>query len=112
MALLMEYKWWILLTSESIAWLATLYMAYARYLLLSKVQFYISGSIAIITGYFPHITLGIIDYFKQGELKPFSLVIIILIILGVTIFKKYLIQIDNSIKMWAEEKYIVRKGKG
>ncbi|WP_064091532.1 hypothetical protein [Rossellomorea aquimaris] len=104
MTLLMEYKWLILLISETLAWVATIYMAYARYWLESKLQVIISGAIAVITGYIPHVLLGILDYLEHGKLQIFTLCVILLLIFGITICNKYLIIIDKSIKVWLKRK--------
>lgn len=104
MSILLEYKWVILVTSETVAWIATFYMGYARYWLQSKFQFIVSGAIAIITGYFPHITLAVLDYLKFREFQFFSVFVFLLLVLGVTVFKKYIKQIDKWIQEWANKK--------
>jgi hypothetical protein len=103
MIFLLEYKWWILGISETIAWLATFYICLARYWLKSKLQFFLFGGIAVITGYSPHITLIILDYIKYGEVHFFSVFVLTLLLLGVTVFKKYLMLIDKSIQQWANK---------
>ncbi|WP_442596691.1 hypothetical protein [Neobacillus sp. D3-1R] len=108
---LMEYKWWILLLSEIIAWLATIYMCFARYWLQSKTQFIIWGTVAIITGYFPHITLLILDFLKYGTFHFFSIFVVILLLLGLTIFKKYIVLLDKWIQDWANKSRVNQKEK-
>jgi hypothetical protein len=105
MSFLIEYKWWVLLISETVAWIATFYMAYSRYWRRSNFQFIVSGAIAIITGYVPHITLGILDYLKYNEIHFFSGFVLLLLLLGVTVLKKYVVKIDNKIKDWANKKH-------
>jgi hypothetical protein len=105
-SLLMANKWWILLISETVAWIATFYMAYARYWIKSNFQFIVSGAVAIITGYVPHITLGILDYLKYDKINLFNGFVLVLLILGITVFKKYVVEIDNKIKDWANKKHL------
>lgn len=109
MTQLIEYKWWILLLSEIIAWIATFYMCFARYWLQSKMQFLIAGGIALITGYAPHIVLVILDFLKYGRFQFFSLFVVILLLLGFTLFKKYIVWVDKWIQVWANRKRIIQK---
>ncbi len=102
--LLLEYKWWLLLIFETTAWLATIYMIFARYWLSSNLQFYLSSAVALITGYVPHITLAIMDYQQTGTLNLFPIFIIILLVLGFVFGKVYINRLDRLIKSWAVNK--------
>ncbi|MEH7097790.1 hypothetical protein [Neobacillus vireti] len=98
--LLIEYKWTILIICETAAWLTTFYMLYARYWLKSKIQFYIFGAFAIITGYVPHLTIGILDFIRFQKLDGFTMFIIILFIFGFTFGKKLVTKMDLRIQNW------------
>ncbi|MBT2641706.1 hypothetical protein J7I80_05685 [Bacillus sp. ISL-41] len=104
MEFLITYKWLILISFEAFAWLATFYMFYARYWLQSHTQFLLSLTLAGLTGYVPHITLGILDYINSGKISFFIISIITILIIGATLGKKYIKQIDQSIQQWAIQK--------
>ncbi|MCM3574190.1 hypothetical protein M3172_13420 [Mesobacillus subterraneus] len=104
MEFLITYKWLILISFETFAWLATFYMFYARYWLQSHAQFLIALTLAGLTGYVPHITLGVLDYINTGKISFFIISIITLLIIGATLGKKYIIKIDQSIHQWAIQK--------
>lgn len=103
LSLLIDYKWQILIISESTAWIATFYMLYARYWLNSSIQFYIFGGISIVTGYFPHIVIGILDFIRFQQLDNFTLVIIFLFVFAFTLGKKVVIKIDFGMKNWVNK---------
>jgi hypothetical protein len=100
---LIDYKWVILITCETTTWLATLYMLYARYWLKPKIQFYISGVIAIVTGYFPHIFIGVLDFIETQRLDSFTFVIILLFIFAFTYRKKVVTKVDLGIQRWVNK---------
>jgi len=100
-SILLEYKWWILLSCELIAWAATFYMFYAMYWLKSNLQFIIAGLVALLTGYVPHITLAFADFLKYREINSFLVVVVILFVFGITIGRKYISKIESKIKNWA-----------
>lgn len=96
--ILIDYKWAILIVCELTAWLTTFYMLYARYWLKSNLQFYIFGAISLITGYFPHLFIGILNIVKFQKVDSFTIVIVILFILGITFGKKLVAKIDIGIQ--------------
>lgn len=104
MNILLEYKWFILISCEIIAWLATFYMFYARYWLGSKLKFIISTVITILAGYIPHIGIGIMNFIQYRELDGFTLVIIGLFIFGFIFGKKLVIKMDRAVQTWVANK--------
>ena len=104
MQLLIENKWAILIVCETTAWLTTFYMLYARYWLKSNIQFYIFGAIAIVTGYLPHVLIGILNIIKFQKLDGFTIVIILLFIFAFSLGKKVVSKMDSGIQKWVNKR--------
>ncbi|WP_338449603.1 hypothetical protein R4Z09_26080 [Niallia oryzisoli] len=109
LSILLDYKWQILIVSETTAWIATFYMLYARYWLNSSLQFYLTGAVAIVTGYFPHIIIGILNYIHFQKLDTFTLVIILLFLFAFTFGKKVVLKMDKGIQNWVNHKRKIEK---
>jgi hypothetical protein len=103
-ALLIEYKWVLLFSSELIAWIATFYMFLARYWFESKLLFIIFAMIAGFTGYVPHIVLAAIDYYFTKEVNFFPFVIALILLLGIILTKKYMMKIDQAVMKWVQKR--------
>lgn len=91
---IMEYKWLILILSETISWIGTFYAAYARYWINSSIHFKIAGLIILIVDYIPQTILAVFNYLEKSKIDIFTFSTILLLIL-VLIFGK---KIDNKLK--------------
>jgi uncharacterized membrane protein len=101
MTLLLEYKWFILIGFEVLAWASTFFLFYARYRLQSDVWFKVATVLFVVTGVIPQVTMGIMNYMIKRELDLYTLVIILLILYGATIGKKQVKKLD----IWAQKKF-------
>ena len=79
-------------------------MFFSRYWLNSKIQFIIATVAAGITGYLPDILLAIINYIYYKKIDFFILFVIVIIILGIILERKYLARVDNFLSNWFAEK--------
>lgn len=104
MQFIIENKWLIIISSETIAWIFTIFMAYSRYWLQSNFLFSVSTVVAVFTGWVVHITIPILEAIHLGGLKAvlqskdallFDGFIILLFILGFVFGKKYVKKIDD-----------------
>lgn len=102
--LLLSYKWWILAASETIAWVATFYMFYAKYWLKSDIQFKVATAIAGITGYVPHISLAVYNYYKTREIDVFLIVILVLVAAGIFLWHKFESKLEKKMQEWSSRK--------
>lgn len=100
MNLVVANKWLILMVLEILAWVATLFLLYARYQLKSKIWFRVATGLVLVTGVIPQVTLGIVNYTATQEVDLFTLVIVVLIIYGMTLGKKQIKQLDA----WVQKK--------
>ncbi|MGG2091001.1 hypothetical protein ABFY59_29400 [Priestia aryabhattai] len=107
--LLLLYKWWILAASEVIAWIATFYMFYARYWMKSNVQFKVATAIAGITGYVPHISLAIYNYYTTRKVDIFLIAILLFVGVGVILWHPIERKLEKKIKELALRKEINRQ---
>ena len=98
---ILENKWIILLIMEVIAWLATLFMFYARYRMQSVLWFKIGTALFALTGVIPQVLLGIINFIVLQELDLFTIVIVLLILYGFTLGRKQIQRLDA----WAQVKF-------
>ncbi|QJW45403.1 hypothetical protein HA075_05995 [bacterium BFN5] len=94
-------KWLILMVLEMLAWVATLFLLYARYQMKSRIWFRVATGLVLVTGVIPQVTLGIVNYTATQEVDLFTLVIVVLIIYGMTLGKKQIKQLDA----WAQKKF-------
>lgn len=101
MTFLIEYKWFILIGLEVLAWSSTFFLFYARYRLQSNFWFKVATVLFAITGVIPQVIMGIINFVIKRELDVFTSVIILLIIYGGTIGKKQVKKLDA----WAQKKF-------
>nr|WP_295971315.1 hypothetical protein [uncultured Bacillus sp.] len=101
MIFLDEYKWFILIGLEVLAWTSTFFLFYARYRLRSNFWFKVGMVLFAITGVIPQVIMGIINFSITRELNIFTLVIILLIVYGTTIGKKQVKKLDA----WAQKKF-------
>lgn len=101
MNLVVANKWLILMVLEILAWVATLFLLYARYQLKSKIWFRVATGLVLVTGVIPQVTLGIVNYKATQEVDLFTLVIVVLIMYGMTLGKKQIKQLDA----WAQKKF-------
>jgi hypothetical protein len=99
--ILAEEKWIILLCLEILAWASTFFLFYARYRLKSGVWFKLAVILFSLTGVFPQVTMGIINFIVKKELDLFTLVIVLLLLYGFTIGKKHVQKLDA----WAKYKF-------
>ncbi|MFC7391899.1 hypothetical protein [Scopulibacillus cellulosilyticus] len=97
----LEYKWYVLVGLEVLAWASTFFMFYARYGLRSNKLFKLGVFLTVITGVIPQVVIGIINFFATRELDLFTLIIVVLIIYGATIGKKHVKALDN----WVQKKF-------
>lgn len=100
---LIGYKWFILISCETIAWISTVLMFYCRYWLRSKKWFWVYTVIAGVTGYIPHICLAIIDFMQEGKISGFIIFIVVLLIIGAAFGKKLVIKIDQGMMKWSDK---------
>ena len=98
---IMENKWSILLVLEFFAWSVTTFMFYARYKMQSQFWFKVASIILILTGVIPQVLLGVENFVATKEIDLFTLVIVLLIVYGFTIGKKYVQKLD----VWAQKKF-------
>lgn len=101
---IINYKWWLLLTFEILAWTSTFLMLYARYFMESDRVFKIATILVVVTGIVPHISLAILDIVQEGKINAFPIVIVALIIYGLTFGKKAVQNLDRAVKRWADNK--------
>ncbi|MCQ6282786.1 hypothetical protein [Bacillus sp. EB600] len=101
MTFLVEFKWFILIGLEVLAWTFTFFLFYARYRLQSNFWFKVGMVLFTITGVIPQVIIGIINFIVKRELDIFTMVIILLIIYGATIGKKQVKKLDS----WAQTKF-------
>jgi hypothetical protein len=99
--LVIANKWLILMVLEILAWVATIFLLYARYQLKSQIWFRVAAGLVLVTGVIPQVTLGIVNYTATQEVDLFTLVIVVLIIYGMTLGKKQVKQLDA----WAQKKF-------
>lgn len=96
MEFISEHKWQLLIGLETTAWIFTFLMFYTRYWLKSKTLFNITTTIAVITGWFPHISLAILDFYQTRKITIFELFIVVLLLYGFTLGKKHISMLDKK----------------
>lgn len=101
MQFFIEYKWWILIGLEVLAWSSTFFMFYARYSMDSAFWFRVGVVLLAITGIIPQVTMGFINFIATREVDTFTLVIVLLIIYGFTFGKKEVKKLDR----WMQKKF-------
>ncbi|BBH21500.1 hypothetical protein Back11_28450 [Paenibacillus baekrokdamisoli] len=100
MDFILQNKWFILLTLEVLAWLATFFMMYARYRLGSTALFRAGAILTVLTGVIPQVVLGIINLIVEHTFDLFTFIIILFIIYGLTLGRKQIKKLD----VWAQRK--------
>lgn len=101
MSIILEYKWYILVSLEVLAWASTFFLFYARYGLKSSFWFRIASVLFAITGVIPQVIIGIINFIHTRKLDIFTLIIVVLLIYGFTFGKKEVKKLDT----WAQKKF-------
>lgn len=110
---IVEHKWYILLISEITAWTFTFIMAYARYWLQSKILFKLATVVAVFTGWIVHLMLPVIEAIHLGDLSAvlqsketlsFAAFIVVLLLVGGFVGKKYGKKIDVFFMNLAKKK--------
>lgn len=99
MDFIIENRWWLLLFFEVLAWIATIFMLFARYKLQSQSLFKWGVVLTVLTGVVPHVTLGIVNYIESRRVDVYTVVIVGLIIYGLTLGKKDIQRLDA----WAKQ---------
>lgn len=105
MNFILEYKWWILIGLEVLAWTFTFFMFYARYGMKSNFWFKVGVVMFTITGVIPQVIIGILNFISKWEIDWFTLVIVVLIIYGLTFGKKEVKKLDA----WMQKKFSKRE---
>ena len=105
---IIENKWVILLILEVFAWVATVFMFYARYKMQSSFWFRLASAMLVLTGVIPQVFLGGLSFAATKELDLFTLVIVLLIIYGCTVGKKHIRKLDN----WVQRKFSAERKEG
>lgn len=101
---LLNYKWYLLLGLEVLAWLATFLYFYARYFTESGVLQKASLFLLLITGVIPQLCLMILNMYQTKSIGFFELVVIVLVLYSLTLGKSHIHRIDTKIKNWADLK--------
>jgi hypothetical protein len=104
MGVLLEYKWWILVSGEVIACLAILYMPVARYWHGSQNQFIFAKVVAGVSGYALIIALAFMDYYHRQTLNAFPFQVALILYIGIVFAHKYVNRIDTTTKRWIFKK--------
>jgi uncharacterized membrane protein len=82
MDFIIQNKWMLLIALEVAAWSATFFLLYARYGMQSSFWFKIGTVLFAITGVIPQLALGIMNFISYRELDLFTLIIVLLLIIG------------------------------
>lgn len=105
MRLIIEYKWEILALLEVLAWTSTFFMFFARYGMRSPGLFKLGVLLTLVTGVFPQVTMGIINFIVTKHIDIYTAVIVLLIIYGLTLGKKDVKRLD----LWAQKTFSNKK---
>lgn len=100
-SLILENKWLILLVLEALAWLSTLFAAYARYRLQSRLWFRVGSALVVATGVIPQTLMGIFNYLAHREIDLFTVVLAVLIVYGCTAGRGHVRRFDA----WAKRRF-------
>ena len=101
MQFILEYKWWILIGLEVLAWIFTFFMFYARYGMKSNFWFKVGVIMFTITGVIPQVIIGFLNFISKWEIDWFTLIIVVLIIYGLTFGRKEVKKLDA----WMQKKF-------
>lgn len=106
----MDNKWMILIVCEITAWMFTAIMAYSGYYFnitkekKYRVLFVISLTIAVLTGWIPHIALSIVESIQEKRITPFLIFIIAIVVYGLTWGKKDIQKLNRWIERALEKR--------
>jgi hypothetical protein len=103
-AVFLQYKWFILVLAEFLAWLTTFSMFLARYWWESRPVFWISFILSMVTGIGIQLSIAVVNIFKGQGLGLFEIVIAVLVIYGFTYGKKHVHALDRKVMTWARKK--------
>ena len=76
---ILDYRWQLLGIFEVLAWTVTFLLFYVRYRLQSLRWFRILSVLFFCTGVIPQVSLGLVNFYQQGEVDGFTLVIVLLL---------------------------------
>ncbi len=105
LAIIIDFKWHILIISEIVGWTLTVFLVFSRYYLQSKIFTWLSLIMLAILDYLPAIVLPIMDAIYINDFENwlynggllFNLSILGLFMISIILGKKYLFTIDKKI---------------
>jgi hypothetical protein len=99
-----HYKWYLLLVAEILAWTSTFSMFVARYWWESRLGFWVSFVLSLVTGIGIQLSIALIHVFKGGTIGIFEIVVVLLILYGCTYGKKHVKILDQKVLQWVRKK--------
>lgn len=105
LAIIIDFKWHILIISEIVGWTLTVFLVFSRYYLQSKIFTWLSLIMLAILDYLPAIVLPIMDAIYINDFENwlynggllFNLSILGLFMISIILGKKYFFTIDKKI---------------
>ena len=102
---ILDYRWQLLGIFEVLAWTVTFLLFYVRYRLQSLRWFRILSVLFFCTGVIPLVSLGLVNFYQQGEVDGFTLVIVLLLLYGATLGRRQVWKLDR----WAKRRFSPKK---